>query len=398
MQVAGVIAEYNPFHTGHAYQLARTREALGGDCAVVCVMSSSWTQQADCAVADKWLRARLALMGGADLVLELPTLWATASAEGFARGAVGLLHAAGVVDALSFGSECGDAEALGRVAGVLNSQRYREELRRFLSGGTPFAVARQAAVRDILGGDADLLSAPNNNLGVEYLRALSALNSPIRPMTVRRAGASHNAQAAPGGRFTSATHLRQCLRAGAWSEAEPYLAPEALALLRKAPLAQLAYGERAMLYALRAMTAEGWAALPDSAPEEGLPQRLAQAARQAVSVPKFCDLVKTRRYTHARIRRLALFAYLGITRADREQAPAYLRVLGMNGRGREVLREMKGRASLPVLTRPAHIRRLGDAARRQFELEARFTDRYGLCLPQVPPCGREWTEGPAVEA
>ena len=396
MRVAGIVAEYNPFHTGHGWQLARTRDALGGDCAIVCVMSGNWTQQAGCALADKWARARLALLGGADLVLELPTLWATASAEGFARAGVELLHRTGVVDTLSFGSECGDVDALGRVAAALDSQLYRAGLRRFLDEGMPFAAARQAAVRGLLGEDAQLLSTPNNNLGVEYLRALPALDSPIRPMTVKREGTAHNALGEPGARFVSATHLRRRLRAGDWAGAEPYLVPGGAELLRNTPLSDLGRVERAMLLKLRTMTPEDWTLLPDAAPEEGLPRRLTKAGRQAVSLEAFYDLVKTKRYTHARIRRLALMAYLDIAKSDRKGSPAYLRALGMNSRGQELLREMKRRASLPILTKPAHARWLDGEGRCQFELEARCTDRYDLCLPEVCPGGREWTEGPVI--
>ena len=121
MQVIGIVAEYNPFHTGHAYQIRESRRLVGTDSAVAAVMSGNWVQQADCAIADKWLRTRLALMGGVDLVLELPTVWATASAEGFARGAIALLESAGVVDHLSFGSECGCTESLEQIAACLSS-------------------------------------------------------------------------------------------------------------------------------------------------------------------------------------------------------------------------------------------------------------------------------------
>ena len=124
MGAIGIVAEYNPFHTGHALQLARTRELLGADLPAVAVMSGCWVQQADCAVADKWTRARLALMGGVDLVLELPTVWAVSSAESFARGAVSILNAAGVVDVLSFGSESGDMEQLRQVAACLDGGEY----------------------------------------------------------------------------------------------------------------------------------------------------------------------------------------------------------------------------------------------------------------------------------
>ena len=401
MRIAGIVAEYNPFHTGHAYQIEQTRAALGADAGVVAVMSGNWVQQAGCAVADKWTRARLALMGGADLVLELPTVWAMSSAESFARGAVALLEGCGVVTHLSFGSECGDVDKLRQVAACLDSSAYRAGLRRFLDEGMTFAACRQAVVRELLGEElSGLLAGPNNNLGVEYIRALNALKSGIQPVTVTRRGAGHNALAGGGEAptFLSATQLRAYLREGRWEAAEPYLVPGGRALLEGNPagLPGLERVERAVLARVRTMTADDWARLPDSGEAEGLPQRLEKAGRQCASMEEFFDLAKTKRYTHARLRRLALWAWWGLTEDDRPECPPYLRVLGFNGRGQTILKEMKERAVLPVITKPAHARQLGEAGRRLFEQEARCTDLYDLCFETVPAPGREWTTGPVI--
>lgn len=391
MGAVGIVAEYNPFHTGHAHQIARTRSALGEDVGIVCAMSGNWVQGADCAVADKWCRAELALRGGADLVLELPVPWAVASAETFARGAVSLLAATGVVDTISFGSEVGETAPLEALAECLESGAYTAALRRYLDRGLPFAACRQAAAAELVGEEtAALLSRPNNNLGVEYLRALRTLEVPLRPMTVLREGTGHGEEGVVGD-YASATQLRAWLRAGEEKRAAPYLpVPPAGAC------ADMARCERAVLARLRTMAAEDWAALPDSAPAEGLPERLVRAGREAVTLEQFYDLAKTKRYTHARLRRLALWAFLGLTERDRPAAVPYLRVLGMNGAGQRLLRAMKDRAALPVLTKSAHGKNLDETARRLLELEARCTDLYGLCLPQVPPGGREWTEGPVI--
>ena len=151
-----------------------------------------------------------------------------------------------------------------------------------------------------------------------------------------------------------------------------------------------------MLTRVRTMTARDWAVLPDSGAEEGLPQRLEKAGRQCASMEEFFALAKSKRYAHARLRRLVLWAYLGLTAPDRPQYPPYLRVLGFNSRGREILKEMKDRSALPVLTKPAHARELDGEGRRLFELEARCTDLYGLCFEKVPAPGREWTTGPVI--
>ena len=383
METAGIVAEYNPFHRGHAWHIAETRRRLGGEAPVVCVMSGHWVQRGECALADKWLRAALALDRGADLVVELPTPWAMASAESFARGAVSLLAATGVVDVLSFGSETGKLAPLEEAAAALDAPEYPEKLRAALGRGLSFPAARQEAA------GAACLSAPNNNLGVEYLRSLRALGSTIRPLTVPRQGAGHDGPAAGG--FASASELRRLLRAGRGEEAAPYLtAPWS------GELADMQHIERAVLARLRTMGEGDWAALPDGGGAEGLPSRLAKAAREAVSLEDFYTRAKTRRYTHARLRRLALAAFLGLRAAERPAAPPYVRVLGLGGRGRALLRRMKDTCPLPVIVKPAQARELDGPARTLFESEARYTDLYGLCFPAPRPCGAEWIHSPVV--
>ena len=383
METAGIVAEYNPFHRGHAWHIAETRRRLGGDAPVVCVMSGHWVQRGECALADKWLRAALALDRGADLVVELPTPWAMASAESFARGAVSLLAATGVVDVLSFGSETGELAPLEAAAAALDAPDYPERLRAALGRGLSFPAARQEAA------GAACLSAPNNNLGVEYLRSLRALGSTIRPLTVPRQGAGHDGPAAGG--FASASELRRLLRAGRGEEAAPYLtAPWS------GELADMQHIERAVLARLRTMGEGDWAALPDGGGAEGLPSRLAKAAREAVSLEDFYTRAKTRRYPHARLRRLALAAFLGLRAAERPAAPPYVRVLGLGGRGRALLRKMKDTCPLPVIVKPAQARELDGPALAQFQAEAGYTDLYGLCFPTPRPCGGEWTHSPVV--
>ena len=383
METAGIVAEYNPFHRGHAWHIAETRRRLGGDAPVVCVMSGHWVQRGECALADKWLRAALALDRGADLVVELPTPWAMASAESFARGAVSLLAATGVVDVLSFGSETGELAPLEEAAAALDAPDYPERLRAALGRGLSFPAARQEAA------GAACLSAPNNNLGVEYLRSIRALGSTIRPLTVPRQGVGHDGPAAGG--FASASELRRLLRAGRGEEAAPYLtAPWS------GELADMQHIERAVLARLRTMGEGDWAALPDGGGAEGLPSRLAKAAREAVSLEDFYTRAKTRRYPHARLRRLALAAFLDLRAAERPAAPPYVRVLGLGGRGRALLRKMKDTCPLPVIVKPAQARELDGPARTLFESEARYTDLYGLCFPAPRPCGAEWIHSPVV--
>lgn len=399
MKIAGIVAEYNPFHTGHAYQIACTRRQLGEDCAIVAVMSGHWVQGGRPAVVDKWTRARLALLGGVDLVLELPTVWAVSSAETFARGAVDLLSLTQVVDALSFGSEYGDIGKLCQVACCLNTTRYEPLVRRFVGQGLPFAAARQRVVNELLGQEyAALLDTPNNNLGIEYLRNLERGGWNMGAVTVRREGAPHDSllQGADRPRFLSATQLRAFLAQENWEALEPYLPAGGLDVLQGGwrGFPSLDRVERGFLACLRTRTAEDWASIPDSGAGEGLPPRLERAGRQCRSLEEFFALAKPKHWTQARMRRLLVWAYLGLSQQDRPGMPPYLRVLGFSKRGQEVLRHMKKHVPWCILTKPAHARNLDPEARPLFELEARCTDLYDLCLEAVPAPGREWTTSP----
>ena len=210
--VIGIVAEYNPFHNGHARLIEQTRARLGADCPVVCVMSGDFVQRGSPAVYAKFARAEAAARCGADLVLELPLPWALSSAEGFARGAVGLLGSLGVVTHLSFGSECGELEPLQRVAEALLDPLLGEDLRAELQAGIPFAAARQQAVARRVGALAELLQAPNNILAVEYLKAIFDQRLDLRPLTILRTGAQHDRPAE--GNVRSASELRTRIGAG----------------------------------------------------------------------------------------------------------------------------------------------------------------------------------------
>lgn len=370
MKKVGIVAEYNPFHAGHRYHIEQTRLRFGEDCAVVAVMSGNFVQRGECAVIDKWRRAHSALLGGADLILELPTVWAASSAEHFARGAVSILQQAGV-QALSFGSESGDASALARAADALDSAAFRDALRAQPERGLPFALRRHEAARQVLGeAGAACLSDPNDNLGVEYLRAARRLGFDPEVLAVPRVGAGHDGGAHP--EYPSASHVRRQILSGALPMEDP-------ACLRR--------NERGILSLLRALSPEDFAALPDSG--EGLDRRLYEAVRQARTLEQVWDLAKTRRYAHARIRRMVLWAALGLKESDRPAQPPYLRVLAANERGRAVLRTVP--EQVRVITKPAHGKGLP-----LMELEARCTDFYMLCRREIGPCGTEWNTSPII--
>lgn len=393
MRAAGIIAEYNPFHTGHAYHIAETRRRLGTDTGVICVQSGNWVQRGECALTDKWTRAAMALCGGADLILELPLPWAISSAEGFAQGAVEILKATGVADILSFGSESGNLEHMYRTAEVIETDMFRDALSEELDKGSSFAEARQRAVLRIAGSAGSILSGANDNLGVEYLRAAG---KELAAIAISRQGIAHDSFC-PAKEFASASYLRGLARRKEWGAMSSWIEKEDLRRLEEVGISDMAYIERAMLARLRQMDEREFAALPDSGFAEGLPARLVRAARTARSMEEFYLLAKTKRYAHSRIRRLALWAFLGIVESDRPRKPAYLRVLGFNERGREILKEMKTTATLPVLTKPAHIRELPVEAQQLFALECRATDLFALCFETPKLAGLDLVTTPIFQ-
>ena len=225
MLVAGIVAAYNPFHNGHALHIEKTREPHGGCEAthVVAVMSGSFVQRGEPAILSKFDRARAALAGGADLVIELPVPFSLASAEGFARGAVSLLNALGCVDFLSFGSESGNLKSLQKAIKAMETERFASLLKYQLSLGISFAEAQQKAVAEIAGETtAFLLSTPNNTLGIEYLKALQQTRSNIKPFTVERPGSPHDGMT-PIGHLASASYLRTLLQSDRLLNALPYM-------------------------------------------------------------------------------------------------------------------------------------------------------------------------------
>lgn len=389
MRIAGIIAEYNPFHLGHAYQIEKTREL--GVTHVVCVMSGHFVQRGEPAVFQKAARVKAALSAGADLVIELPLPWAMAPAQTFARGGVALLDALGCVDVLSFGSECGDLPLLRASARALGCEGFSLLLKEKLAGGLPFAQARAQAMAAFAPSLAAPLDTPNDTLALEYLAALSSLSSPIEPVCITRKGAGHDAVKPQDG-FVSASFLRQRIAEGRFDEAAAFLPPKAVSIFReelearRAP-AGLKELQRAVLASLRTKSRMELQDLPDLS--EGLHNRLYHAVRQAGSLTELYSLVKSKRYSHARIRRVCLAGFLGLTASVSEGVPPYLRILGANGRGYEVLKRAGKAARLPIVGRYGQVKSLDKRAQIVFNLESRATDLFGLASPLIQPCGRE---------
>jgi predicted nucleotidyltransferase len=373
MKTAAIIAEYNPFHDGHRYHIEQTREITGAS-HVVAVMSGNFTQRGDAAIFPKHKRAEMALSGGADLVIELPAAFALSSAEQFAQGAVTLLNALGCVEVLSFGSESGDIESLKEAAGAVHYAQTTDEFFEAMKKGKSYPAALQSAVQEYYTDDiVDVLTSPNNTLAVEYLKALNETGSCIKPFTVKRIGAAHDDRNPAPTNFPCACQIRKIMLEKG-SEAG-----EACADIQRL--------ETAILAKLRMMTANQIKKAPNV--QGGLENRIFKAARAARSLNELYFLSKTKRYTLARIRRAVLCCFLGITHGDVKLMPQYVRILGMNSKGRQVL----GReCSLPMDTSLAALMKKSDGCKRQALLEDRCTNIYGLAFEKKLVCGRDFTE------
>ena len=382
MRICGVVSEYNPFHKGHAHQIAAAKAQLGEDSAIVCCMSSNFVQRGDAAILPKHLRAKAAILGGADVVLELPAPYALRSAEGFAQSAVDILLGTSVITHLSFGAEDADAALLRETAALLLEHRTVQDTLMHLKTGISYAAARERALYAQVKEKAEILRKPNNILAVEYCKALLRRESDVELLPIRREGAGHDEGAAGG--FASASYIRELLREGKTGEALPYLPEGTAALLQEAADSGLALLDRerlenAMLSALVRLTAEDLALLPDAS--EGLDNRLLESIRKGRTVEEICALANTKRYAMSRIRRMLFCAFLGITAEESSTPPPYARVLAFSDKGREVLKLARKQAAIPLITKPAHAFDLGGDARRIFEREALACDLYHLALP-----------------
>ena len=393
MRIAGIIAEYDPFHKGHAAHIAATRAENGGNAThIVTVISGSFTQRGEPALLSKFLRAEMALSCGSDLVLELPLPWAMAPAEHFAAGGVAILNALGCVDLLSFGSECGDVAALKALAKLSNQVEYQTELKNALSNGLSYAAAGQLAAAKIVGEEnAQHLASPNNTLGIEYLRASVNQGAKWDVFTLTRQGALHTDKSPKDG-FSSATLIRESVRNGHTDIVSQYMPDDAFRILQNALQAgevttQTTRLEDALTAHLRRLPQTEYSELPWLS--EGLENRLYRESRTATDYIELLNSVKTRRYPMARLRRVLWASFIGLKDSDTLGLPPYVRILGMNERGREILAAAS--PVLPILSRATQISDTDEQTRRIFALECAATDLHALAMPNPLPCGTDFT-------
>lgn len=336
MKITGVIAEYNPFHFGHKYQLSKIKENSD---AVVVIMSGPFVQRGDIAITDKWSRAKAALLNGADLVLELPVIYALNSAKEFSFGAVDILNRTNVIDELCFGSECGDINVLKSAANKIEneSDETSSKIKGLLKSGLSYPAAREKAFGDHAGDG--ILSEPNNILAVEYIRALIHFNSSITPGTIKREGAGYHDTETE--KFASASGIRKKI----FNNEEFSLPYDDFEVFDTSAL------DLPLTAVLRSMDKEALSKI--NGVTEGLENRIIAAALKESSTENIAAIIKTKRYTLTRIKRILYSALLGMTK-DLTRLPVnYIRVLAMNSNGKEILKQIKKKSDLTIITKTA---------------------------------------------
>lgn len=382
VKICGIICEYNPFHNGHALHIKKTRELLGEDTFVICVMSGNYTQRGEPAIMPKHLRAQSAILNGADLVIELPSAYSLMSAEGFAKSGIYILNELGVVNDISFGAETSDTEQLSNIADLLTEHVIVQKTLLEMKSGISYAAARERALYSRIKENANIISSPNNILGIEYIKALKSMSSSIIPHAIVRIGATHDAPSPCKGTL-SASAIREKLYNKDICSVKEFMPEFSYQVLSNAIDKNLCLINRDLFdinmftYLLR-LSAEDFRKYSDVS--EGLEHRIFKAIHSSKNVSCAIEKIKSKRYPLSRIRRIFMCAYLGIEANDRENKPEYARVLAFNENGRMILSELRKKSNIPIITKPAHIHDISKSASYSFEKEALSTDLYYLAL------------------
>lgn len=347
--VLGIIAEYNPFHNGHLYQIEEAKKQTGAEY-VVAIITGNFAQRGNTSLVNKWVKAQMALENGVDIVLELPTIYSISSAENFAEGAIKVLDSLKIVDTLCFGTETGDFAALNNIANILYNEpkEYVAILNHELGKGISYPKARENALMMYLNDIkryANIMSGPNNILAIEYLKALKRLKSDMKPFSVERKKVYYNDEKIVD-EFASATAIRKLIATEQYDDLRKVMPKNSYMLLKEEIrkgnyVIDLIKYEKEILYTLRKMTTREIADLPDVS--EGLENAIKNAADSCNNLIDLVNIIKSKRYTQTRIQRILLYALLGITKKDMQNSKKvipYARVLGFNARGKEMLSDI----------------------------------------------------------
>jgi len=389
IKVTGIICEYNPFHNGHLHHIEETKK--NGATHIVAVMSGNFVQRGDIAVMNKLDRAKLAVKSGADLVIEIPVSYCLAPAEIYASGAVYLLSAMGVVDEISFGSECGDVIKLADTLRCADNaiKNNMDDIHGLMAKGYTYPRALTSIITRYSEEAGEIILQPNNILAVEYMRALNKYSPDMGIFTVKRKSVPHDGSFPDGG-FASASYIREQIKTG-FQTLDRYTNPLWSNAIKtasaKGELADISRLERIILYKLRTIKPEEISDICDIAP--GMDNRIYNA-RMAGSLDELEFTVKSKNYTMSRIRRALLNILIGIRKDDIKILPPYIRILASNERGLDILSELKGKASLPYSTSLAKLAENNPESARFSELEARASDIYGLAVAKIQSAQKDY--------
>lgn len=348
-RVVGIVAEYNPFHNGHYYHMQKAKEEANADYCVA-VISGNFTQRGDVAIVNKWSKAYMAICGGADLVIELPTIYSVSSAENFAAGAIKILDSLKIIDSISFGAEAKDLATLNNIANVLQEEPkgYTTILSHELKKGISYPAARENALMMYLNDIkryANILNSPNNILAIEYLKALKTQKSHMEPIMVERKKVYYNDTRIVD-EFASATGVRKLIERKEYENLRKVIPRSTYQILgQEARNGNIVLGlekyEKEILYTLRKMTTAQIADLPDVS--EGLEHTIKNAANNCNNLRDLISLIKSKRYTQTRLQRILIYALLGINKkmmADSKKITPYVRVLGFTQKGKSLISEI----------------------------------------------------------
>lgn len=409
-KVVGIIAEYNPFHNGHSYHIQNTKAQTGADF-VVAVMTGNFTQRGNTSVINKWEKAKMALNGDADLVIELPTIYSVSSAENFANGAVKILNELGIVDTISFGMEANDVSTLNNIANVLvnESPEYKTILEHELGKGNSFPKARENALMMYLNDIkryANVVKGSNNILAIEYLKALKKQKSSIVPFGVKREKVYYNSTKIID-EYASATGIRNLLLHNQIEEVRKVVPAKSYSILlnnlRQGTyvLDIIAYNDE-IIYKLRSMTVKQIANLPDVS--EGLEYLIKDVSNKTNNLIELINGIKSKRYTQTRIQRILLYALLGITKKDMEMSKKitpYIRVLGCSEKGKILLSQINSKAKVITSLKKYEVSNKNKrfcigkqkALNRMLEIDKTATDIYTIGYKKDSKAGLDYTKG-----
>ena len=390
MKNYAIISEFNPFHNGHAYLVKRCREH--GATHITAIMSGNFVQRGEPAIFPKHIRALTALKNGVDLVIELHLPFAVSNAQQFAENGTSVADAMNCVDCIAFGSECGDITSLNELSALIISENFQKKLKQQISTGISYPSALTNTMKIINPSLVPLMSEPNNILGIEYIKAVYKLGSPIKPVTFKRIGDSYNDTSASSELASAASIRRLIYENKSFKKYVPENSVDILlSEIEKGNIASLSENERGFILKLRQMSANDIADIADV--NEGLENRIKTAVMNSTSLEKIIERTKSKRYTYARIRRILLACLLNIKKSYLTEKAPYIRVLGFNSRGAEILSCVKQKSVVPLITKIRKAESLSPAEKAFLALEINAGDIYYTFTKNIKPCGEEYRNG-----